>query len=94
MSKPKSGLTEQVYNTKENSSLLRNTVQESMCNYFSKLGGALTHNLYDMVITEVEEPLLEAVMRYSKGNQSKASAILGISRGTLRKKLKLYGFLD
>jgi Fis family transcriptional regulator len=44
-----------------------------------------------MVLEQVEEPLLEAVMRYSAGNQSRAAEILGINRGTLRKKLKSYG---
>jgi Fis family transcriptional regulator len=31
------------------------------------------------------------VMKYVEGNQSEAAEMLGISRGTLRKKLKLYG---
>ena len=40
---------------------------------------------------EVEEPLFRAALTYSDGNQSHAAAILGINRGTLRKKLKAYG---
>jgi Fis family transcriptional regulator len=45
------------------------------------------------VMSEVEAPLLEAVMRYTRKNQSRASIMLGLNRGTLRTKLKLYGLL-
>jgi Fis family transcriptional regulator, factor for inversion stimulation protein len=72
---------------------LRNSVEESLESYFSKLGSAFVDNLYGMVLSEIEAPLLEAVMAYTKGNQSKAAIALGISRGTLRKKLKIYGML-
>ena len=44
-----------------------------------------------MVLAEVEPPLLETVMEYTKGNQTRAAEVLGISRSTLRKKLALYG---
>jgi Fis family transcriptional regulator len=47
--------------------------------------------LYDLVMREVEEPLFRAVLDYSAGNQSRAADILGINRGTLRKKLRTYG---
>ena len=47
----------------------------------------------DMVLAEVEAPLLETVMRYTRDNQTKASIVLGLNRGTLRKKLKQYGML-
>ncbi|MGB0360224.1 MAG: helix-turn-helix domain-containing protein, partial [Endozoicomonas sp.] len=40
-----------------------------------------------------EAPLLETVMTYVKGNQTRASVLLGLNRGTLRKKLKQYGLL-
>ena len=46
-----------------------------------------------MVLTEVEAPLFEAVMRYTKDNQTRASELLGLNRGTLRKKLKQYDLL-
>ena len=45
-------------------------------------------DLYDMVIEQVEIPLLQATIEHCKYNQSKATEILGISRGTLRTKLK------
>ena len=45
------------------------------------------------MIGEVEQPLLKAVLEYTEGNQSRAADILGINRGTLRKKLKTYGLI-
>lgn len=44
-----------------------------------------------MVISEVERPLLEVVMRHAESNQCRAAEMLGINRNTLRKKLKLHG---
>jgi Fis family transcriptional regulator len=46
-----------------------------------------------MVLAEVEAPLLEEIMHYTRNNQTKASQMLGLNRGTLRKKLKQYGLL-
>lgn len=75
----------------EGAYLLRECVQKAMNNYFSQLDGQDTNGVYQLVLAEVEEPLLEAVMKYTRGNQSKAAIILGINRGTLRTKLKKYG---
>lgn len=47
-------------------------------------------NLYELVIDEVEAPLLRTVMEMTRYNQSKAARVLGLSRGTLRTKLKRY----
>ena len=43
-----------------------------------------------MVLKETEAPLFKSVMKYTENNQSSAAMILGINRGTLRKKLKQY----
>ena len=67
---------------------LRECVREALSRYFAQLDGHETSGLFDLVMHEVEAPLLEAVMEYTRGNQSKASEVLGINRGTLRKKLK------
>lgn len=58
--------------------------------YFNDLGDHEPAHLYQLVLQEIERPLLETVMKYTKGNQSKASVVLGLNRGTLRKKLKQY----
>lgn len=69
---------------------LRDCVTDALEHYFRQLNGFAPGALYDMVIAEVERPLLETVMRHTEGNQSKAAELLGINRGTLRKKLKHY----
>lgn len=52
--------------------------------------GKNINDLYDMILSEVEPPLLQAVMERRRGNQLQAARILGISRGTIRKKLHRY----
>ncbi|MBL1277097.1 MAG: DNA-binding transcriptional regulator Fis [Ectothiorhodospiraceae bacterium] len=58
--------------------------------YFNDLDGHPPADLYQMVLQEIEQPLLESVLHYTRGNQSKAAIVLGLNRGTLRKKLKQY----
>lgn len=72
---------------------LRDSVEKAMNNYFMNLDGQEVTNVHQMVLTEVEAPMLEAVMRYCRDNQTKASKVLGLNRGTLRKKLKQYSLL-
>lgn len=72
---------------------LRSEVERSLDRYFQNLGEEVVTDLHQMVMAEVEAPLLEAVMRKCGNNQSKASIMLGLNRGTLRTKLKLYGLL-
>ena len=69
---------------------LREQVRTALRNYFQQLNGHGTNNLHQMVMAEVERPLMESAMEYTGGNQSRAAEILGISRSTLRKKLALY----
>ncbi len=70
---------------------LRDCVLAAMQNYFTQLDGEFPTDVYNMVLNEIEAPLLEVVMQFTNGNQSKAAVLLGLSRGTLRKKLSLYG---
>ena len=63
-------------------------VSKSMRKYFKELDGEKPADIYNMVLKEVELPLLEVVMKECNDNQSKACKILGINRGTLRTKLK------
>ncbi len=69
---------------------LRECVRDALKSYFGHMGDHNVNNLYRMVIAEVESPLLETVMEYTRGNQTKAAAVLGMSRSTLRKKLAQY----
>ena len=70
---------------------LRNHAEAALNTYFHNLNGHRPAQLYDLVMREVEEPLFKAVLDYAQGNQSRAAVILGINRGTLRKKLKEFG---
>ena len=70
---------------------LSDCVSRALSDYFEQLEGHSTANLYEMLMNEVEVPLLKATLDHTSGNQSRAAEILGINRGTLRKKLKLYG---
>lgn len=69
---------------------LAESVTQSVQKYFSELKGADPVDLYQFVLEEVETPLFKAVMEHCKYNQSRAAIILGISRGTLRTKLRRY----
>ena len=70
--------------------LLSHLTDECLNSYFQSLNGHKPGDLYQLVIGEVEKPLFRAVLTYTNGNQSEAAEILGINRGTLRKKLKDY----
>ena len=69
---------------------LSQCVSRSMRRYFKDLNGEEPANLYDMVMAEIERPLLEVVMHQAESNQTRAAKMLGINRNTLRKKLKQY----
>lgn len=70
---------------------LKQCVEYALANYFAHLEDQIPSNLYELVLAEIELPLLEVVLRKTRGNQTKAAKMLGLSRGTLRKKLKQYG---
>jgi Fis family transcriptional regulator len=70
---------------------LRRHAEQALSDYFANLDGARPARLYDLVMREVEQPLFKVVLDYADGNQSRAATILGINRGTLRKKLRVYG---
>lgn len=81
------------FSTISQSQSLRDCVEKSMDNYFRHLDGQPVTDVYDMVLAEVEAPMLEIVMKHTRHNQTKAAQVLGLNRGTLRKKLKQYGLL-
>jgi Fis family transcriptional regulator, factor for inversion stimulation protein len=73
---------------------LHRCVTDALARYFAALDGELPVSLYELVMTEVERPLLEFVMQELGGNQSRAAEILGLNRGTLRKKLLHHRLLE
>ena len=72
---------------------LRVHVERAMRHYFGQLNGEKPCEVYELVLAEVERPLLSVVLEYTRGNQTKAAQILGLNRATLRKKLKQYDLL-
>lgn len=73
---------------------IRACVSQALEAYFHRLSVHECEGLYKLVLAEVEIPMLEAVLRHCGGNQTKAAQVLGINRGTLRKKLQQYGLGD
>lgn len=72
---------------------LGQAVESAVREFMETLDGEGTTNFYDLVLTEVEEPLLRVVLEYCGGNQSRAAELLGLNRGTLRKKLRQHNLL-
>ena len=70
---------------------LRDHVAQSVRRYLRDLDGSDADDVYEIVLREMEIPLFVEVLNHCEGNQSRAAALLGIHRATLRKKLKDYG---
>ena len=62
-------------------------VRRALDRYFKDLDGEKPCAIYDMVLNNIERPMLEVVMREADGNQTVAAEMLGINRNTLRRKL-------
>ena len=73
---------------------LREAVTTAVRQYLDELDGQMSTDVYQMVLAEIEAPLLEEIMAYTRNNQTKASTMLGLNRGTLRKKLKQYNLIN
>ena len=70
---------------------IRRSVTSAIELYLGDMNGHDVTDLYHVVLSEVEPAILDVVMKHVEGNQTEAAEVLGVSRGTLRKKLKLYG---
>jgi Fis family transcriptional regulator len=73
---------------------LRESVTVAVRHYLQELDGQISADVYQMVLAEIEAPLLKEIMAYTRNNQTKASIMLGLNRGTLRKKLKQYNLIS
>jgi Fis family transcriptional regulator len=80
--------------TKADPPPLKDSAGEAIENFLKTLDGEPCSNLYDMVLHQVEAPLFKAVLDYTQHNQSHAATMLGLNRGTLRKKLRQHGLLS
>ena len=63
-------------------------VRKSLEKYFKDLDGERPRTVYEMVLKNVEKPMIEVVLNYAEGNQTVAAKWLGINRNTLRKKIE------
>ena len=70
---------------------LREHVANSVNHFLAEQDGQDMDNLYQIALRELEIPLFLQVLAHCEGNQSRAAAMLGIHRATLRKKLRDYG---
>jgi Fis family transcriptional regulator len=74
----------------QQASQIYDAVKNSIERYLHDLEDTEPSEMYAMVLSQIEQPLLETVMAHTGGNQSRAAEYLGLNRGTLRKKLRLY----
>lgn len=74
----------------QNPPSVREVVTRAVRRYLDDMGHLTEGDLHRVMLAEVEAPMIAEVLRHCRGNQSRAAAILGISRGTLRKKLTEY----
>jgi Fis family transcriptional regulator, factor for inversion stimulation protein len=68
-------------------------VRRTLNRYFRDLDGEAPCAIYEMVLKNVEQSMLETVMRHAGGNQTIAAEMLGINRNTLRRKLNEHELL-
>ncbi len=73
--------------------LIARCVTTCLEHYFADLAGEQPCGVYEMVMAQVEKPLLQKVLQECEGNQTRAAVVLGLNRNTLRKKMQQHGLL-
>ena len=66
---------------------ISDAIRRALERYFKDMDGEKPTSIYDMVLQNVEKPMIETVLGHAEGNQTLAAAMLGIDRNTLRKKM-------
>ena len=69
-------------------------ITQNLAQYFQDLNGEIPYGVYEMVLFQVEKPMLQYIMLQCGGNQCKAASMLGLNRNTLRKKLMQHDLLS
>ena len=80
--------------TSQNKHPVSAVIEDHLQRYLDDLGDIPPSNIYPMVLTFVEKPVLDLVMKHANQNQSLAAKYLGINRNTLHKKLVEHGLLS
>ncbi len=76
---------------KNSSKCLGDNVKEAMEKYFRDMDGHEPNDLHELIMSQVEKPLIESVIDITRGNISRAAQFLGLNRGTLRNRMQKYG---
>lgn len=79
--------------SQQQTTALSDAVTTTVQNYLDECGEKTPTNLYELFLEQCEEPLFKLLMERTRGNQCEVTRVLGLARGTVRKKLKQYGFL-
>jgi Fis family transcriptional regulator len=66
---------------------LSECVKRSLERYFKDMDGEKPTSIYEMVLKNIEKPMIETVLGKAEGNQSLAAEMLGVTRNTRRKKM-------
>jgi len=69
---------------------LRQHVKNTIRRYLQDMGKTTPKNIYQLLLAEIEPPLIEEILKFTGGNQSRAADMLGITRNTLRTKMQRY----
>ena len=67
---------------------LADCVKRSLERYFKDMDGEKPTSIYEMVLKNIEKPMIETVLGKANGNQTLATEMLGINRNTLRSKMQ------
>jgi len=70
---------------------LRDMVERAVAQYLADMGNTPTDNLHQRILEEVEPSLIRTVLEHTGGNQTRAASILGMTRSTLRNRVRRYG---
>jgi len=74
-----------------NEASLESLIATKLQNSLGQIDIQEMNNLYEMVLHQMERPLINIVLDKTRGNQVKAAEVLGINRNTLRKKVQTLG---
>lgn len=66
---------------------LQSYLEAKMGDFVRGMKNGAAKNLYPILISAVERPLIASVLRETNGNQIQAAELLGLNRNTLRKKI-------
>ena len=77
--------------SKKTAKCLSDNVREALDRYFRDLDGYEPADLHELIMSQVEKPLIESVIDNTRGNLTRAAQVLGVNRGTLRNRMQKYG---